>query len=109
MGGHKVAEAEYLLDCCLEAEKAASVGVGFVPHHDRTPLAVGHGPGAAIGEQVNENVLGTHLEDVVFGGPDDLPSFITGRAPDWFDNLDPKGLGRVRGHWSFLSKVSSGQ
>ena len=58
-------EAEDVLDRRLEAEPGPAAGVGLVAAHDRRPLLGAHGRGAAVGEQVDEDVLGLEQEDVV--------------------------------------------
>ena len=65
--GDHVAEAGQLVGRPLEAEEALAAGVGFVAAHHRRPLLGGHGAGAGIGEQVDQDVAGFDQEEVVAG------------------------------------------
>ena len=65
--GNHVAEAGELVDHALEAEEALAAGVGFVAAHHRRPLFGGHGAGAGIGEQIDQDVAGVDEEQVVAG------------------------------------------
>ena len=65
--GNHVAEAGELVGHALEAEEALAAGVGFVAAHHGGPLLGGHGAGAGIGEQVDQDVAGFDEEEVVAG------------------------------------------
>ena len=65
--GDHVAEAGQLVDHALQAEEALAAGVGFVAAHHRRPLLGGHGAGAGIGEQVDQDVAGFDQKEVVAG------------------------------------------
>ena len=72
MGGDDVTVAEDVLDGILEAVEAAAAGVAFVAFHDGGPLVRGHGAGAGVGEQVDQDIVGGEEEQVVVGGFEQL-------------------------------------
>ena len=45
--------------------KVLAAGIGFVAQHHARPLAVAHGVGAAVGQQVDVDVLGAQQKGVV--------------------------------------------
>ena len=53
----------------LEAEPRPAPGVGLVAAHHRRPLLRAHRGGAAVGEEVDQDVLGADQEDVVVRPP----------------------------------------
>ena len=65
--GNHVAEAGELVGHALQAEEALAAGVGFVAAHHGRPLLGGHGAGAGIGQQVDQDVAGIDEEEVVAG------------------------------------------
>ena len=65
VGGDHVAETGKGVGHALEAEEAFAAGVGFVAAHHGGPLFGGHGAGAGIGEQVDQNMAGGDEEEVV--------------------------------------------
>ena len=67
VGGDHVAEAGEVVGHALEAEEALAAGVGFVAAHHGRPLLGGHGAGAGIGEQVDQDVARFDEEEVVAG------------------------------------------
>ena len=67
VGGNHVAEAGEIVDHALQAEEALAAGVGFVAAHHGGPLLGGHGAGAGIGEQIDQDVAGFDEEEVVAG------------------------------------------
>jgi hypothetical protein len=86
-----MAVAEDFLDGTLEAMEAFAAGVAFVAFHDRGPLMRGHGSGAGIGEQVDQNVGGGKKEQVVVSGFEQLFPFFAGGPvnafdAEWFDD-----------------------
>ena len=67
VGGNHVAEAGERVGHALQAEEALAAGVGFVAAHHGGPLFGGHGAGAGIGQQVDQDVAGVDEEQVVAG------------------------------------------
>ncbi len=65
VGGHQVAVAVVGLHRLLQVVKVSAAGIGLVAQHHARPLAVAHGAGAAVGEQVDVHVLGAQEEGVV--------------------------------------------
>src|SRR5579864_968193 len=57
MGGDDMAVAKDFLDGALEMVEAAAAGVAFVAFHDRGPLVRGHGSGAGVSEQVDQDIV----------------------------------------------------
>ena len=87
-----LAEAEDVLHRGQEAEPRAAAGVGLVAAHDGRPLFGAHRRGAAVGEEVDEHVLGLEQEDVVGGLPQALLALGGGREADGLDGLDLERL-----------------
>ena len=56
--GDNVFVAKDVLDGIFEAVEAAAAGVAFVAFHDGRPLVGGHGAGAGVGEQVDQDIVG---------------------------------------------------
>ena len=67
VGGNHVAEAGQLVGRALQAEEALAAGVGFVAAHHGGPLLGGHGAGARIGQQIDQDVARVDEEQVVAG------------------------------------------
>ena len=65
--GNHVAEAGQLVHHALHAEEALAACVGFVAAHDRRPLLRGHGAGAGVRQQVDQDVARANLKQVVAG------------------------------------------
>ena len=113
VGGHEVAIAVILAHGVFEVIEVAAAGVGLVAEHHAGPLPVAHGAGAAVGQQVDVNVLGAEQEGVVAGlahGPFALA------AREHLDRLDDFDFPRFRPGaagwvamlaWVYLVKESS--
>ena len=65
VGGDDVRVAEDVLHGVAEAIEAAAAGIALVAFHDGGPLMGGHGAGAGVGEEVDEDVVGREQEEVV--------------------------------------------
>ena len=78
MGGNHVLVAEDVLDGVAEAIEAAASRVALIAFHDGGPLVRGHGAGARVGEQVNQNVVGRQQEQVVMRGLQQLLLVVRG-------------------------------
>ncbi len=73
--------------------EVAAAGVGLVAQHHARPLAVAHGAGAAVGQQVDVDIVGAQQEGVVAGLEQRLlaaPAVIIAQR---LDHLDLPGLG----------------
>ena len=92
MGGNHVAERPQLAHGVEEVVPGWRTGVRLVAAHHRPPLLGAHRPGAAVREQVDEDVGGVQLEDVVADLPDALGARFRGRHRDALDRLDPERL-----------------
>ncbi len=93
VGGHEVRVAVELLHRLLQVVVVAAAGVSLVAQHQPGPLAVAHGAGAAVGEQVDVDQLGGQKEGVVAGFFDGLHTLFTRGHEEGFDHLDLEGLG----------------
>ena len=60
--GNHVLVAEDILHRIAEAIEAAAARVALVALHDRGPLMGGHGPGARVGKQVDQHIVGRQAE-----------------------------------------------
>jgi hypothetical protein len=72
--------------------EAFASGVRLVALHDACPLVGGHGAGAGVGEQVDEDVVGFKQEEVVMRGAKELFTLGAGGPANGFDGLDAEGL-----------------
>jgi hypothetical protein len=84
--------AEDVLDGVAEADEAAAAGIALVAFHDGGPLVGGHGAGAGVGEQVDEDVVGREQEHVVVRGFEELFALGAGGPADGLDAFDAEGL-----------------
>src|SRR3989304_6161124 len=100
---NEVRKAKDAFDGFLQAEIRAGAGVALVALHQRAPLAVAHGAGARVGEQVNKDVARSKAEQVVVGFGHDPFSFGARDALDRFDGLDAERLGGIEGHARLLA------
>jgi hypothetical protein len=90
--GDDVRVGEQFLDRVTEDEVGRRAGVGLVAVLDRGPLVAAHRPGPRVGQQVDEDVIGMQLEQVVCRLPH-LPSAIVGGGhPQWLHRVDAEGL-----------------
>ncbi len=65
VGGNDVFVAIVSLDGLFQMIEIATAGIGLVAQHHACPLAVAHGAGAAIGQQIDVNILRAQEEGVV--------------------------------------------
>ena len=82
VGREDVLEAEDLLHRLLEAREAGAAGVSLVTVHQRRPLEVAHRARAAVGQQVDEDVLAAQVEQVEVRGAERLLAFRAADQPD---------------------------
>src|SRR5450631_3501514 len=78
--------------------KALASGIAFVAFHDRCPLVRGHGSGAGIGEQINENVGGRKQKKIVVRRAEKLFPLRPRSPSDRLNALDTKWLDDGAGH-----------
>ncbi len=76
----------------LEPIPASPAGVRLVGTKHARPLLVAHRRRAAIGQEVDEDVLGRNLKRIEVGGPEDLLALFGRREPDRLDHLDLEWL-----------------
>ncbi len=89
--------AEDVPDGVAEVIEVAAAGVGLVAHHESGPLAVAHGRGAAVGEQVHGDALGGHGEEVEPGLRRRALALLARHAPQRLDDLDAEEARRMAG------------
>ena len=92
VGRNHMAIAENILNGLAKALKALAAGVALVAFHDRRPLVRGHGSGAGIGQQVNQNVGGRKQKQIVVSGAEKLFPLRTSRPSDRLNALDAERL-----------------
>ncbi len=92
VGGDDVFQAGQLADFALEAEEAAAAGVGFLAAHDARPLVRAHGGRAAVGQQVDEHLVGRDEEEVIVAAAEGFLALLDGGEADRLDRLDLEGL-----------------
>ena len=101
MRGDDVAIAEDVLNGILEVIEALAAGVAFIALHDAGPLMRGHGPGAGIGEQIDEDIVGGQKKEVVVSGFQQFFALLARGPADGFDAFDAErfddGLDRHSG------------
>ena len=85
-------EAEQIAGHRLQTVEGAAAGVRLITTHDCRPLLGAHRRGAAVGQQINEDVVGVQSEDVVARGPDQRRTFLAAGHADRFDRLDLERL-----------------
>ena len=93
-----VGHAEEFLDGGFELVERTGARIALVAHHEGGPLAVGHGAGAGIGQEVDVNLLGLELKNVVMRFFEPLLALLTGAAADRLDHLDLPGFGEREFH-----------
>ena len=92
VGRDDVAIAEDVPHGRLEAVEAAAAGIGLVPAHHAGPLLGAHRAGSAVGEQVDDHVVGLDLEEVEARLLQDPLALLARRLADRLDGLDAEGL-----------------
>jgi len=92
VGGQDVAKAEDVVHRRLEAVPGAASGIRLVPPHDGGPLLRAHGCGAAVGQQVDEYVLGRKQEDIKPGSAQLAIALVGRRHPNRLDGLNLERL-----------------
>ncbi len=93
VGRHDVLVTVVRLDRRLEAVEVAAAGVGLVAEHHAGPLAVAHGAGAAVGQQVDVDVVGAQQEGVVARVGQRALAVLAPRHAQRLDHLDLPRLG----------------
>lgn len=76
----------------LEREEAARARIRLVAELHRGSLLLGKGRGAAVGEEIDEDILGAEQEGVVAGGLERAPPLRLRPERNRLDNFDlPRG------------------
>ncbi len=92
MSWNHMAIAENILNGLAKSVEALASSVTLVAFHDRRPLVRGHGPGAGIGQQVNQHVGGGKQEQIVVSSAEKLFPLRARGPPDRLNALDAKRL-----------------
>ncbi len=92
VGGDHVTEAGELVSDALQAEEAFAAGVAFVAAHDGGPLRIGHGAGAGVGEQIDQNISGVDEEEIVAGLGEKALAFRGSGVMQRFHALNAEGF-----------------
>ena len=87
-----VREREQLLHGFEEHEPRGRPRVALVAVLDRRPLVAAHRARAGVGEQVDQDVVGVEVEQVVAGIADPRPALLVGEEPERLDGVDPERL-----------------
>jgi len=104
VGGDDVGVSDDVVHGRTEAIEAATSCVALVAFHYGRPLMGGHGAGAGVRQQVNEDVVGGEEEKVVMGGFEKLFALGAGCPADRFDALDAERFDDCfNGHGAFLN------
>jgi hypothetical protein len=104
-----VMETEDVLNGVAEVVEGFRAGIAFVAAHDGGPLVGGHGSGAGVGKQVDEDVVRGEKEEVVEGGAEEVDTLGAGGPTDRLNGLDAEGLDdRSYGHVGSLGQGSRG-
>ena len=90
--GDDVAESSEILRNPLQAIETGAAGIRLVAAHHGGPLRRGHGGSSGVGEEIDQDIVGVELEEVVADGVDESLAFAASSLPDRFDALDPEGL-----------------
>jgi hypothetical protein len=105
VSGDNVGVGRDVFDRVLEAMEALAAGVAFVALHDGGPLMGGHGAGAGVGQEVDEDVVGFEQEEIVMCGTEELLALGTGGPVDRFYALDAERFDDSFGGHSVLILV----
>ena len=81
-----------VFDRRFEPVEAVRARVGVVAAHHRGPLLRGHRRRPAVGQEIDDDVLGPDAEHVVAGLFEDRLPLLRGRHADRLDDLDLEGL-----------------
>ncbi len=101
VGRDDVLVAENILHRRAELLEAAAAGITLIAFHHGRPLVGGHGAGAGIGEQVDEDIVRRQEKKVVTRGAEQLLALSAGRPVNGLDALDAEGLDDGAGHGGF--------
>ncbi|KAF5035361.1 hypothetical protein DSECCO2_586470 [anaerobic digester metagenome] len=88
MSRHEIRESKDFANGVLQPVIGAAAGIAFVAGHDGAPLAVAHGSGSAIGEQVNKNMLAAEIKQIEIGFSNPFFAFIAGADTNGFNHFD---------------------
>ena len=92
VGGQDVLEAGERAHRLLQRVPALGTRVGLVAAHDTGPLQAAHRTRAAVGQEVDEHVVGVDAKQIEVGLAQDGFAFLARGHADGFDDLDAERL-----------------
>src|ERR1051326_4946010 len=92
VGRNHMLEPGEILHHALEAVETFTAGIGFIAAHHGRPLLGGHGAGAGVGQEIDQDILGVDEEQVVAGLLEETPALFGRGLPERFDTLDAEWL-----------------
>ncbi len=93
--------AENILHRRAKLLEAAAAGITLIAFHHSRPLVGGHGAGAGIGKQVNQNIVGGQQKEVVERRAQRLLPLGASRPVNRLDAFDAKGFDDGAWHMGF--------
>ena len=105
--GDDEGKAGEVLHHAAKMVKVTSPGVGLVTQHQAGPLVIGHGRGAGVGQEVDEDVLRRNGEDVVAGLLETPSPGVPIRQADRLHHLDPPWLCSVTHRPNLLNNTGA--
>ena len=92
-----------VLDGVAKLIEAAASGVTLIAFHHGGPLVRGHGSGARVGEEIDEDIVGAEKKEIVVGGAEKVFALGASRPANGFDAFDAEGFDDGASHvWSRL-------
>ena len=88
VGGDDILEAGQLGDGVLHMIERTGAAVALVALHHSSPLAVAHSAGAAVGQQVDVDVVALQHKDILMGFVEPFFTLFTSGFLDGFHHLD---------------------
>ena len=87
-----ILESGQFLDLIEKAIEAPRPRIRLIAPHDAGPLVGAHRRGAAVGQQIDQHVLGRHHKEVISAFFQDFFSLLQGSELDRLDRLDLERL-----------------
>src|SRR5215472_3881815 len=106
--GDDVAKTKNALHGFAETREAGRSGIGFIAAHHGSPLFGGHGGGAGVGQQIDEDGFGRNEKKIVAGIFDKFLALGASGGANGFDAFDTERLDdRADGHGEDTLPVNS--
>ena len=88
VGGNDVTKSGEVANGIAQPEETVTAGIAFVAAHHRRPLLGGHGAGAGVGQQVDQNFAGPDEEEIITSLLQALLALFGCGLAKRFDTLD---------------------